>query len=107
MSNSEDVPLFESFRRLLVRSHELAEKIFTIDDFLAVFLPLVEFFERHARDQRLARIHARQELCDRVPPQQEVPLWDLAYDTIIPLYFIDCLDRAFEVTPTFEEPELP
>jgi hypothetical protein len=30
----------------------------------------------------------------------------LAYDTIIPLDFVDGLDCAFEVTPTFEETKL-
>lgn len=51
MSNSENVALFERFRCLLIRSHKLAQKVFAIDDLLAIFLPLVEFFERHARDQ--------------------------------------------------------
>ena len=106
MSNSEDVSLFELLRRLFIRGHELAQEIFPINDFLPRFLPLFQLFERHACDQRLARIHAGQVLCDRVSPESKVPLWDLANDTVIPLYVIDSLDRAFEITATLQETEL-
>ena len=97
MSNSEHVSLFELLRRLLICSHELAQKVFPIDDFLTGFLPLLQFFERHAGDQRLTRIHAGQELCNWVSPESKVPLWDLADDTVIPLHVVDGLDRAFEI----------
>jgi len=97
MSNSENVSLFELIRRLLICSHELAQKIFPIDDFLTGFLPLLQFFERHAGDQRLTRIHAGQELCNWVSPESKVPLWDLADDAVIPLHVVDGLDRAFEI----------
>ena len=107
MSNSEDVSLFKLLRRLFIRGHELAQKIFPINDFLPRFLPLFQLFERHACDQRLARIHAGQVLCDRVSPESKVPLWDLANDTIIPLHVVDGLDRAFEIAATFQEAELP
>lgn len=100
MSNSENIALSELLRRLLIRGHELAQKIFPIDDFLTGLFSLLQFFKRHAGDQRLARIHAGQESCDRVSPKSEVPLWDLANDAIIPLHVVDGLYCAFEIATT-------
>ena len=101
VSNSKNITLFERLRRLLIRGHELTQKIFAVNNFLARFLSLLQFFQRHACDQRFTRIHAGQELCERVSPQCKVPLWDLADDTIIPLDLVDVFDRAFEVAATF------
>lgn len=106
MSNSKNIALFEFLRRLLICSHELAQKVFPIDDFLTGFLPLLQFFERHAGDQRLTRIHAGQELCNWVSPKSKVPLWDLTDDTVIPLHVVDGFYCAFKVAATLQEPEL-
>lgn len=105
MSDGENITLFELVRRLLICGHELTQEIFPIDDFLTGFLSLLQFFERHSCDQRLTRVHTRQILCDRVSPESKVPLWDLPNDTIVPLYIIDSLNRAFKIAATLQEPK--
>ena len=105
MSDGENITLFELVRRLLICGHELTQEIFPIDDFLTGFLSLLQFFERHSCDQRLGRVHTRQILCDRVSPESKVPLWDLPNDTIVPLYIINSLNRAFKIAATLQEPK--